>query len=283
MGQKSNVTTLRKSTNYLNLYRTNNTEFLYGFFFLRLLEMAFKRRNIFLTDFTLNFVENKIFFNLSFFFKVAKILQFKNLGVIKKKIVIKKLQLSTKSKLSNIVGLFLNTLNLFKKNLSVFFFTNMNSHLRKKRFLIFDLFNFLKRDGLNLFPRRFRFFLDFVKMSVLFCEGLISLKFFVKILAEIFRILQKKKHARFLAFVSTFFSALIDGKLFKKYKVEHRIKGVKFILNGKIKGKPRSSSHSIVLGETPIQSLDQNIEFVKSHAFTIYGVFGLKIWVCYKV
>lgn len=51
------------------------------------------------------------------------------------------------------------------------------------------------------------------------------------------------------------------------------------VINGKLKGKPRSSTFNKVFGSVPIQSLSLDIEYAQAHAFTLYGVFGIKLWV----
>jgi len=98
-----------------------------------------------------------------------------------------------------------------------------------------------------------------------------------------FRVLRKKKHSSFISFIKRFFSVLIFSipEQTKIFKYNHNpIKGIKFLINGKIKGKARSSTTCVTLGQVPIQTLDSNIDFSKVHVFTIYGVFGLKLWVC---
>ena len=60
---------------------------------------------------------------------------------------------------------------------------------------------------------------------------------------------------------------------------ESNLKGFKLSISGNLKGKRRGSKTHITFGQFPLQSFNKNIEFAKSHAFTIYGVFGLKIWV----
>jgi hypothetical protein len=152
---------------------------------------------------------------------------------------------------------------------------------KKKKKKIVLLFKFLKRDGLKLFPRRFKFFLDFIQISVLFLKQKIHANFLIKIFAEIFRILQKKMHSKFFNFLSKYFKLLISefGFPFNKLKKNFNLKGIKFVINGKLKGKPRSSNYILNVGSVPIQSINYNIEYAKTHAFTIYGVFGIKLWI----
>lgn len=270
MGQKANVLTLRKSEVNLNLYRNNSLEFLYGYTFLKLIEKMFSNHKIFLTKFILNFVENKIFINFVLFFNVVKTLKMKKKST---RLVFKNTSSRTLFFLKNkFCSLILNQLQILNKNLVVFCFTSINFYLKKKNDLIVKIFRNFKRYVNALFPRRFRFFLDFVKLSLLFSLGKINSSFYIKILTEIFRILQKKRHARFFQFIKKFFIFLIETK-------GSNLKGFKLSISGNLKGKRRGSHKVITFGQFPLQSFNKNIEFAKSHAFTIYGVFGLKIWV----
>lgn len=64
-------------------------------------------------------------------------------------------------------------------------------------------------------------------------------------------------------------------------KRKNSIKGLKLVISGKLKGKPRSSSTLLLVGNISSQTLDSKIDFSKTHVYTIYGVFGLKLWVSY--
>lgn len=270
MGQKSNVLTLRKSEVNLNLYRNNSLEFLYGYTFLKLIEKLFSNHKIFLTKFILNFVENKIFINFVLFFNVVKVLKMKKKSthLVRENITPRAL-FFLKNRFCSLV---LKQLKFLNKNLIVFCFTSINFFLKKKNDLILKIFKDFKRYVNVLFPRRFRFFLDFVKLSLLFSLNKINSSFYIKILTEIFRILQKKRHARFFQFIKKFFIFLIQIK-------NSTLKGFKLSISGNLKGKRRGSKKCITFGRFPLQSFNKKIEFAKSHVFTIYGTFGLKIWV----
>jgi len=106
------------------------------------------------------------------------------------------------------------------------------------------------------------------------------LNIYVFLLGEIFRRLTKKKHGKFLLFVKILFKFIIT-----KYKFRYvydQILGIKFIISGKIKGKLRARNTSIQIGLIPISTQNKNIEFSKSHVFTIYGTYGIKVWVYKK-
>ena len=270
MGQKSNVLTLRKSEVNLNLYRNNSLEFLYGYTFLKLVEKMFSRHKIFLTKFILNFVENKIFINFVLFFNIVKVLKIK---IKSTRLVFKNKSFKSLFFIKNkFCSLILRQLQVLNKNLIIFCFTSINFFLKKKNNLIIKIFKNFKKYVNALFPRRFRFFLDFVKLSLLFALGKINSNFYINILTEIFRILQKKRHAKFFQFIKKFFIFLIQLE-------GSNLRGFKFSISGNLKGKRRGSKKHITFGQFPLQSFNKNIEFAKSHAFTIYGVFGLKIWV----
>ena len=88
-------------------------------------------------------------------------------------------------------------------------------------------------------------------------------------------------HSKFFIFINKYFNFLLSKSLKISSSVS-RLLGIKFCINGKLKGKTRSSNFMFVAGTVPIQSLAASIDYSKTHAFTIYGVFGIKIWVYRK-
>ena len=286
MGQKSNLVSLRFSKSSKFYSRLNFQEFLYSFFFLKFLNFLFLKKKLFLTNSFFFFVENKIFLTCFLFFRVVRLSFFNKLlkkqqkkKEIKKKkniIILKKFKIFNKyNKLKNIF----NSFKFFKNNVIIFTFVNLNIFLKKnilkKKIII--LFKYLKKSALLLFPRRFNFFLDFIQLSILFLENKIEIKFFISIICEIFRILQKKMHSRFFIFINNYFNFLLSNTLNNRSSISNLL-GIKFCINGKLKGKTRSNNYTFVAGSVPIQSMNASIDFSKAHAFTIYGVFGIKIW-----
>ena len=57
---------------------------------------------------------------------------------------------------------------------------------------------------------------------------------------------------------------------------------VKFLIGGRLKGKLRKKRFFIQTGTVPVQSISKDIEFNRLHIFSKYGVFGFKLWVCFK-
>jgi ribosomal protein S3 len=92
-------------------------------------------------------------------------------------------------------------------------------------------------------------------------------------------VLQKKTHSRFLLFLKIVFDLLVLNKKVKKLSKKSNVKGLKFVLNGKLKGKTRASSAYGQFGCVSISTIVQNTVFAKLHIYTLYGVFGLRAWV----
>jgi ribosomal protein S3 len=110
-------------------------------------------------------------------------------------------------------------------------------------------------------------------MTLLLGENKITPKTYLIILAQIFRNLTKKKHTRFIFCFKFVFNYLL---LFSE------IKGIKFIINGKLLGKTRASTLKIEKGSISINTKSVNLMFGKIEVHTLYGVFGFKLWLNYK-
>ena len=98
-------------------------------------------------------------------------------------------------------------------------------------------------------------------------------------LGQIFRILPKRKHTRFIYFLKILFKTIIENDLNKGDNQTLKIKGIKFIINGKLQGKTRADSSLIQLGSVPIQSIGKDVDFSRLHVYTMYGAFGFQMWV----
>lgn len=174
-------------------------------------------------------------------------------------------------------NLFLNQLGLLKRTVTVLTIENLNKEIDSRKTK--QLYNHFKRFVNMLFARRFNLFIDFLKLTSLFIQGKIQVDSLLHLLGQIFRLLTKKKHSRFMYFLKYLFVYIT--------KTEHQpknnsIEGLKIVINGKILGKPRSSSSSLLIGSVPIQTIHANIHFSKTHVYTLYGVFGFKLWVHYS-
>lgn len=270
MGQKSNILTSRKVQKNLSFHESDKRprQFLYGLKFLAFLEQLLNQKSIVLTDKTLNFINNKVYLNITFFFKTAKLKGYKK-NYSKSLTVSKERNSITKFFVKELSSLKVNFISL---NLRVI---NKEVNERIGRFFYAKTKRFIK----TLLSRRFNLFVDFIKTTSLLCENKISVQAYLSILAQIFRVLRKRIHSRFLLFLKEIFSLLTIVKSHNKRSLDHNIKGIKILVNGKLRGKTRSSSSCIQMGAVPSQSLDKNVSFAKIHIYTLYGVFGFRMWI----
>jgi hypothetical protein len=276
MGQKSNVSTLRTSHKNLSFLENDkeSKKYLYGLKFMTLLQQFLNRKNILLTDRTLNFINNQCFLNLTLFFRSAR------LTIYKKKLK-KKKKVSSKGKhlicSNTVTESFVSELSLIRSNFVSLNLNIINQKIDKRLLKYFYLKT--KRFSGVLFPRRRNLFIDFVKMTSLFYEKKISTQAYLTVFGQIFKFLPKRTHGRFLLFFKILLVLLTTEINLTKKKVKSPcIMGIKFIVNGKLKGKPRSTSYNTQHGVVPTQSIDKSIDFAKLHVYTLYGVFGFRIW-----
>ena len=282
MGQKSNLVTLRKNKANLNLLSTNSKYFLYGYKFSEFFEKLLNKKNVLISSKTLNINNNQIFINFNFFFRTIKTISY--LRITRKNRVNAKLFL-TKHTTNNIIlnkqqklgELFNKQLKLLKTNLIVLNVKVLNNFLntRLNKKLLITFLKGLKRFRNVLFDRRYNLFYDFLKVACLLILNKISSFVFLFLIGQIFRSLPKVKHTRFFLFLKTVCILLLNNNSKDNTKV---IRGLKFIINGKLKGKTRASSICIQKGSIPTQSLTKTVDFFKIHSYTRYGSFGFKFW-----
>jgi hypothetical protein len=275
MGQKSNTITLRKVQKNLSFWESEkeSKQFLYGLKFSFFLEQLLSRKNILLVDKTINFVNSQCFFNFTLFFRMSK------LAVLKKKIT-KTYKVHSFSKNINLIKLFFKQLSYLRTNLVLLNFKNINKDIDAN--LVKLLYQKIGRFAGVLFSRRFNLLIDFVKIASLFCEKKVPLQTFLSMLGQIFRILPKRKHNRFFFFLKYLFGLIVSSSELKSLPTMSNICGIKFVVNGKLQGKTRADSTCIQVGAVPIQSLDKSIEFSRLHVYTLYGVFGFRMWIYRK-
>ena len=276
MGQKSNVTTIRKSQFQFLTHETKSKQTVHLVILLKYLQFLFYKCNIFLVKSTIQIQANKIYINFVLFFRTRYLLK------LKKKI--KKQNRTARNSRS-----IFKILNLIS-DCSIFILSTkiINSDLRKNnklsKALLANFFKSCNRYSKMLFPRRLNFFLDFLKLSTLLFRNKIKIAFFLRMLSETLSVLQKKRHTLYLQFIKFFFLLLLKPekkivKLLSDVELNTLIVGIKFNIAGKLKGKQRASSSCLILGNIPIQTLKSDIQFAKIDTFTVYGIFGLKLWI----
>jgi hypothetical protein len=252
LGQGSNSLTLRKNKEELNGQFLHLKEYLETVEYTKVLKRSLIKKGITITFSNFNIKYKTTSFYLNLFYGTKTLLNYKKR--LKKKYI--------KKQKNNI---FKNS--LIKNKLILLNFKLMNKNINKK--ISINLNENFKRFKNKLFSRRFNLFFDFIKMSSLFIQKKINSETYLIIIGNIFKILPKRMHSQFFFFLKKLIPTLISNK-------ESEIKGLKLRINGKLKGKLRSSSYTISKGKIETQTLSSNIDFSKQPIFTMYGCFGFK-------
>jgi hypothetical protein len=195
MGQKGNLITLRNFFINFNLQNQNSKAFLLSLFFIFTLNKLASKKKILISNFLVNIVGGKLFFNLTLFYNTAKLLLYK------RKIKFLKQNKQNKQNLHlNFINSLFKRFKTLKINLFIFNVKVLNSYLKKDKKVL--LFFFLKCKSFIhvLFKRRYPLFFDFIKQIILLLKNLIDIKAFIKIVSFLFRFLHKNLHSRFLFF-----------------------------------------------------------------------------------
>jgi hypothetical protein len=278
MGQKSNTTTvranLRKSLSFLNQTKDPRV-FQYGFSYLNFLEKFLSKKGVLVTNKELNLIGNLIHLNFTIFYDNAKLAGYK-----KRTQKIRKGFKNFKKPnfdFQKTARMFTSKFTLFRSNLALINLRVLNGLVNKSYLKKF--YQTTAKFVSVLFLRKFNLFIDFLKISSLFHQKKISATVFLHVLGQIFKVLPKRKHNRFLFFAKHIFQTFTEAPRKSSSLSPNQILGVKFIVSGKLQGKTRGSSNCIQVGAVPTQSIERNIEFSKLHVHTLYGVFGFKIWV----
>jgi hypothetical protein len=198
----------------------------------------------------------------------------------KKKSVNRKLVFTKAINTEILLNLFKNSLSKFNNNVLILNIKNLNILVKKSIFLFF--YKKMKKFIKTIFSRRFNLFIDFIKFSSFFSQSKINSDSYLYLLGQIFKVLPKRKHSRFIFFLKLLFKMIVEKApaYFDKQNLKTiKIKGIKFIINGKLQGKTRADSISIQVGSVPIQSIGKNVDFSRLHVYTIYGAFGFQMWV----
>lgn len=277
MSQKSNLITIRKK-NKIELISQNTKIWSSLYFLIENMSRLFYLKGVWILKSFCAFDTNLVSLNLFLYYKKAK------LSIYRKKIIKKKYIMNVYIKNKLFSTLFYNYINILGYNFFDFNILNLNFYINKKKLV--SIYKELKRFSFNIFKRRFNLFIDFLKMTILFFDSFIGVSSYIKIWALIFKNLHKRLHGKFFFFVKTVINFLLKFDLVSKNKKKNpkfSFAGLKFLLSGRIRGKSRSSSTLIQLGSVPTQTITKKIDFASSHVYTLYGVFGIKIWSYFKI
>jgi len=275
MGQKSNLVTIRKSYPIISLESLNTKKFAIFFKNFKFFDTLLRKKGILIIKNTFNFSCDVGYLSLLVFFQSMKRSFYKRRGFIKKiKDNNASILYTTNSSIKNLLCLVSKDYNPSLLSISV---TNVNHSIDNKFINIF--YPKIKRFSTTIFARRYNLFIDFLKMTSLLVNNKVLGDSYVSLLSLIFSSLSKKSHTQFLFFLKFVFKTIIFD-LPKSIKCD--ISGMKIIVKGKLQGKPRASIAIVQEGSIPNQSLARNIDFSKTHSYTLMGAFGLKLWIFRK-
>jgi len=80
------------------------------------------------------------------------------------------------------------------------------------------------------------------------------------------------RHSQFLDFIKKSIPSFLS--------VRSNIKGIRVQVCGRLNGADRSKTDWFREGQVPLHSLKDKVDYSTASAFTVYGVCGIKVWVC---
>lgn len=256
MAQKSNLLTIRFPNKSLNLDINNPTKFLKTYKVLMYLKQSLEKKGITLDYYLVKEEKTNCFIKLKIFFGTQKLLKYKTL------LRSKRLNDFKQDFIKNLIR------KISNYNTTVSDIVILNHYLDNKQTK--NYFNEFRKFKNVLFSRQFSLFIDFIKLTTLFTNRKISTEIYLNILGKVFKVLPKNKHARYFFFINQLLKVIIEDPY-------NSIQGIKLQINGKLKGKLRSSSEQISQGNLSTSSISKNINYSQIHIYTIYGSFGIKI------
>lgn len=84
-----------------------------------------------------------------------------------------------------------------------------------------------------------------------------------------------KRHKFFLSFLKQAFAILLNFS-------SSRIKGIKIMITGRLNGVPRAKHKIITIGDVPIQSINETVDYCQTTTHNSNGSYGIKIWIVEK-
>jgi small subunit ribosomal protein S3 len=90
-----------------------------------------------------------------------------------------------------------------------------------------------------------------------------------------FQIQKIKRHKFFLSFLKQSLTIMLNSNVSK-------IKGVKILVKGRLNGVPRAKHKMITVGDVPVQSISEKIDYSQTTSHNSNGSYGVKVWVVEK-
>lgn len=172
---------------------------------------------------------------------------------------------------SNFTEILLESLSTFTNfNVKIFItLLNLNKELFIKLPKFFTKTLKKKKFELREFSKTY-FFNQTINIILL----IIRLKNSAKLLTDflIFQLQRLKKHNYFLYFFKETTILFLKSNL-------SRIRGIKLVINGRLKKVPRTSSKKIVVGNIPLNLVKADIDYYQNTLFTRNGSVGINVWI----
>jgi len=265
MSQKSNLITLRKRSATLNITNEHSKLIIHLINFITIFIKLLKFHGIFVVKTYLLTQNNICQIKLCIYISAKQIIDYKRFALKDIEVLTTGAVYSSQNFLTKI---FYKFFKFYKKSLYLFSFNCINSNIDINIVQLF--YPLVLQQRKNLFIRRFNLLIDFLNLTALLCQNLISAELYLQILGQIFKYLTKRQHSIFIGFMQ---------EIFKKLAINSSIKGMKLLINGKLKGKSRASSVIVNHGGVANQTIITDIDFAITHIYTRLGAFGMRIWI----
>ena len=120
--------------------------------------------------------------------------------------------------------------------------------------------------------RRFRttpFLKEGIELLFYFVHSNNSASLLAKFVAS--QVQKSKRHKFFLSFLKRVLTILL-GSTFSK------VKGVKIGIKGRLNGVPRAKSKILTIGDVPVQTISEKIDYFQTSVQNSNGSYGIKVW-----
>ena len=84
-----------------------------------------------------------------------------------------------------------------------------------------------------------------------------------------------KRQKFFLSFLKQTLTVMLTSEI-------STVKGIKIILKGRLNGVPRAKHTILVIGDVPVQSISEKIDYSQTTVHNSNGSYGIKVWVVEK-
>lgn len=85
-----------------------------------------------------------------------------------------------------------------------------------------------------------------------------------------------KRHKFFLSFLKQALTILMKFRFSK-------VKGIKIMVKGRLNGVPRARHKTIAIGDVPVQSINEIVDYSQITTHNSNGSYGIKVWIIEKV